>query len=123
MSIDRKTRKRDLILIGLLLLISALMVAFVLLRQNSGKWVVVSVDGVQTARYSLEQNGTYSQNGGTNQLTIRNGAACMSEAECPDHLCVEMGEIRYSGQMIVCLPNRVFVTIEGVQGDVDLYIG
>ena len=123
MSIDRKTRKRDLILIGLLLLISALMVAFVLLRQNSGKWVVVSVDGVQTARYSLEQNGTYSLNGGTNQLTIRNGAACMSEAECPDHLCVEMGEIRYSGQMIVCLPNRVFVTIEGVQGDVDLYIG
>ena len=123
MSIDRKTKKHDLILIGSLLLISALMVAFVLLRQNNGKWVIVTVDGVQTARYPLEQDGTYSLNDGTNLLSVHGGAARMIEAECPDHLCVEMGEIRYSGQMIVCLPNRVIVTIEGVKGDADLYIG
>ena len=29
----------------------------------------------------------------------------------------------YSGQSIVCLPNRVVVSIEGVPGEADLYIG
>lgn len=123
MTADGKTGKRDLILIGVLLLISSLMVAFVLIRQSGGKWVVVSVDGMETARYPLEQDGTYSLNGGTNLLSVQNGGAAMIEAECPDHLCMEMGEIRYTGQLIVCLPNRVVVSIEGVKGEADLYIG
>ena len=62
-------------------------------------------------------------NNGTNTLVIEDRAAWMEDALCPDHICVDMGKIRYSGQSIVCLPNRVVVSIEGVSGEADLYIG
>ena len=48
----------------------------------------------------------------------------MSEANCPDHICVRQGKIHYTGQVITCLPNRLTVTIEGGEdGGVDLIVG
>lgn len=119
----KKIKKGDAILIASLLVLSALLFLFFSIGRKEGGFAVVTVDGVQTDRISLQQEGTYPLNGGTNILLIQNGCARMAEADCPDHICVETGEIRYEGQMIVCLPNRVVVTIEGVKGDADFYIG
>jgi hypothetical protein len=48
----------------------------------------------------------------TNVLVIQDGYAYMKEADCPDGLCIHQGRIHKAGQSIVCLPNRVVVTIE-----------
>ncbi len=82
------------------------------------------VDGVVTERHALSADGVYPLNGGSNILVIAEGEAWLSEANCPDLLCVRQGRIRYTGQSIICLPNRLTVTVEGGESNgVDLVVG
>ena len=115
---DGKTRRFfDLVLI--LFLLAAGGSALAARARNSGAEsiegaiVLVQVEGQPETRYPLDQNGVYPLNGGTNTLTIADGYAWMSGADCPDHLCVYQGKIHREGEWIICLPNRVAVTIEG----------
>ena len=106
-------KKRDIILIGSVLLIAALSLLAVFLTQEAGAWVSVKVNGVEIAKYSLSVDGEYPLNGGTNILKIQNGEAFLEDANCPDKLCVNQGKISKSGQTITCLPNKLTVTIYG----------
>ena len=82
---------------------------------------VVEVDGEVVGEYPLYQNGVYPLNGGTNVLVIENGVAYLSYSNCPDHTCERTGKIRFVGQTIVCLPNKLSVTVKGeAEGGVDL---
>ncbi len=111
-----KKALRDVILIASLLLISVLL--FVFLHSNEvGAGVVVKVEGEEIARYSLSRNGSFSLNGGTNLLVIENGEAYLSDADCPDLLCVKQGRIKYTGECITCLPNKLTVTVFGAEDD------
>ena len=120
---DKKLRRDLLVILALLLLAGALYLALQLGREAGGV-AVVRVDGVVTERHALSVNGTFPLNGGTNILVIENGAAYLSDANCPDQLCVKMGKIRYTGQTITCLPNKLTVTVEGGEDDgVDFVVG
>lgn len=109
-------KKRDLILIGSILAI--ILVSFVavnLIRQD-GAYVVVHVDGEEVARYSLQKDGEYVLNGGSNVLKIENGEAWMSEANCPtmgNTRCTAHRRISYTTQWIWCQYNKVLLTIDG----------
>lgn len=46
------------------------------------------------------------------------GRARMVESDCPDQVCVRTGWITRPGQVIVCLPNRIVVRLEGSPEDV-----
>ena len=50
---------------------------------------------------------------------IRDGKADVTEADCPDKLCVLQGKISRSGQTIICLPNKTMVTIKGGKSEYD----
>ena len=114
-------KKRDWILIGSLLALALILLGVFSLLRKDGAWVVVRVDGVETARYRLDQDGQYELNGGTNVLRIQDGQAWLVSADCPDLLCVKQGKIRYEGQTITCLPNRLTVTVYAADKDnVDL---
>ena len=115
----RKSKKIDIIVIVSLLLVSLIAVIALLLTRRSGESVVVEVNGEYVATYSLLEDGMYSLNNGTNMLIIEGGKAYMSEADCPDKTCVKRGGVSYSGESIVCLPNRITVTVKG-EGGVDL---
>lgn len=109
-----KKALRDVILIASLLLISVLL--FVFLHSNEvGAGVVVKVEGEEIARYSLSRDGSFSLNGGTNILVIEDGEAYLSDADCPDLLCVKQGRIKYTGECITCLPNKLTVTVFGAE--------
>ena len=45
----------------------------------------------------------------------------MTAADCPDHLCVKTGMIRFSGESIACVPNRVVVVLRRQAGTRDPY--
>ena len=117
----KKSLRFDVILVASLLIVSAIAVALLLLSRREGDRVVVEVAGEKVAEYRLYENGEYELNGGTNILVIENGEAYLSYADCPDHTCVRTGRIKYAGQSIVCLPNKVTVTVKGnSDGGVDL---
>lgn len=120
---ERKKRKNDIILIVCCLLLAAVLYAVFLFSADEGACAVVRVDGIKTASYNLKKDGRYELNGGTNVIVIEDGSVYMEEADCPDGICISQGRIRLTGQCITCLPNRLTVTVEGGESEVDLFIG
>ena len=114
-------KRRDFLLIGGLLLLSLLLL---LLRAGgkAGGEIIVRVDGQEQGRYSLSAAGRYELNGGTNVLKIEDGKAFMDSADCPDKVCIHQGKIGKAGETIICLPNRLTVTVAG-SGDVEGIVG
>ena len=112
---------RDLILVAVLL-VAALALFFGLRSRQTrdtgtGAQAVVTVEGREVGRYPLSKNGTFPLNGGTNILVVENGEAWVSEANCPDKVCMGMGKISRNGEFIACLPNRLLVVVEGAAED------
>lgn len=78
--------------------------------------VVVITDGDgQTQRIPITENGTYTIESslGKNVIVVSYGSVYMSEADCPGHDCIEQGAIENAGEIIVCLPHKLIVNIEG----------
>jgi hypothetical protein len=114
----RQFGKNDLIFIGILFMICLLVgVLYVLCFHEQGSAVVITVDGQPYGTYLLSQEETISisdsEGNVTNTLVIRDGKADMTEADCPDKLCVHQKAISVEKENIVCLPNRVVVTVTG----------
>ena len=76
----------------------------------------VTVDGKIYGTYPLDKDEEISiQKDGktTNLLVIRDGKADVTEADCPDKLCVHQKAISKTNETIVCLPNKVVVQVIG----------
>ncbi len=113
---------RDACLILFFLLVS-LFLYFVLSHSGQqASMVVVAVDGIQIGEYSLAVNGEYSLNDGSNILVIEDGSAKVTSANCPDKLCIRQGAVRYTGQCITCLPNKLTVTVAVGDESVDIVL-
>ena len=112
-------KKNDIKLIGILLAGFLVIFCFLQFGKRAGEAVVVSVDSVEVANFSLSEDITYEiegYEGGHNTLVIKDGKAHLEDSSCPDHLCEHMGEIDKVGQSIICLPNRVVVEIRNKSG-------
>lgn len=117
----KKSLRLDIIVVALLLALALLWLVITFLTREEGNVVSVEIDGILVAEYSLSVDGEYVLGDGGNVLVISGGEAYMASADCPDKTCVGVGRIRYAGQSIVCLPNRVVVTVLGDgDGDLDL---
>ena len=109
-----KIKKADIIILISCMLIFGLMTVLVRFNGKAGDYVVVSVDGVEYKRLSLDDDGEYEIDGfneGKNIILIDNGEAQIIEANCPDGLCMNQKPISAGGETICCLPNHVFVEV------------
>ena len=111
--------KSDLVLLSVLLLVGLSLLVATLLFRKEGTVISIEIDGVKTMELGLYESGEYPLLDGRNVLVIENGEAYMKHADCPDHRCMKMGRIKYNGQRIVCLPNKVTVAVGG-GGGVDI---
>ena len=50
---------------------------------------------------------------GATHVHIHGGSAWVSESPCAEKICIGMGSVDQTGQWIACLPNRVFVRVDG----------
>lgn len=106
-------KKNDYILIAVIVIIAAaLFLIFGNIWNGSAATVEVTVNGKKSGTYSLAENQEIKING-TNVLVIRDGKADMVEADCPDKLCVRQKPISKEGESLICLPNKVIVTVAG----------
>ena len=81
-------------------------VEIAVIESDSSKTILESFD--------LSQNRTYTistEPQGTNHLIIQDGEVWISEANCPNQDCVKQGKISMNGEMLVCLPHRITVSI------------
>jgi hypothetical protein len=112
----RKLRN-DLIFIGGLLAVLALLALLLYLLGEEGDHVVVTVDGEVYATYplseDLEVDIRTGENGEqVNRLVIRDGKAFVENATCPDGICAAHHPISRDGESIICLPHKVVVAVE-----------
>jgi len=119
---NKKTLICDLILVVPILVIALFFLIVSMKNVKKGSFAVVKINGQVVARYSLSIDAEYILNNGTNTLVIKDGYAMIIGSNCPDKTCEKQGRINLQGQTIVCLPNRLIVTIEQEQGGVDLVI-
>ena len=112
---DKKTRNDIILGVAVIVLAAGIWLTTELLKKE-GSFAVVTVNGAETARYSLEEDSEIrleSENGGYNILVIKNGKAAIIEASCPDHVCVDQRAVSKTGEAITCLPNKTVITIDG----------
>ena len=80
---------------------------------EAGRFAVVTVYGQVQGTYSLDEPRTETIRTpyGTNVLRIEVGRVWMDRADCPNQDCVEKGAISKTGQIILCLPHKLSVTV------------
>ncbi len=82
---------------------------------KSGSYAEISVNGeiYETLDLNKDFRCEIKNESGkiTNVAVVADGAVHMEYADCPDQICVKHAEISKSGSSIVCLPNRVVITV------------
>lgn len=110
---NHRWKRNDLILILGIICIAAFAYLLHERMQNVDDGiVVVKVDGEEKGTYRLSEEQTIEINGGTNILQIKEGKADMTEADCPDKLCVHQKAVSKNGESIICLPNKVVIEVK-----------
>ena len=95
------------------------LLSFLLLRQREeGTKVEILQDGavireIDLSRIAEEESFRVEWAGGYNLVEVRPGAIRVSEADCPDRICVGMGWLTDGAAPIVCLPHRLMIRRKG----------
>ena len=117
---------------GLLaLLVAAAAVALLFfLRPAESNFLTASIvlDGETIGTYDLTgltEPVTLTVDQADYPLTIRlePGRVCIGESACPSQDCVHTGWISRAGEQIICLPNRLVISLTGGQQEFDAVTG
>ena len=112
-----------IILLAVLLLGSVLACIPLLSSKPAGRAKITS-DGVLFSIVDLKVDQEFtveSSGGGSNTITVKDGAIAVTQAECPDHYCMKRGFCD-GGTQIVCLPNRLVIEFLG-EAEIDGIVG
>lgn len=101
-------------LIAIALVLSLGLGIWLLRPQEAKSQVTVIQQGrvVTVLDLSRDQTLTFTNNNGsTNTVEIKSGKIAVTQASCPDHLCMSMGP-KNSGAPIACLPNGLILSFD-----------
>ena len=91
--------------------------------QTQNAQAVVFIDGVEYGTFPLDvemEEKIELSDGAYNVLVIKDGKADVTEASCPDGICVSHRPVSKQNQSITCLPNKLVVEIKnGEVSDLD----
>lgn len=111
-------------ILGAVLLVCIGISALVLRPGEEAVYAQITSQGrqIKTVDLGIDQEFTVTtEEGKHNVITVKDGRIGVTEADCPDHYCMDRGMIS-SGTQIVCLPNRLVITLVGDSG-VDGVVG
>ena len=117
-----KTLKNDILLIAALLVLAGAVFGLLRLTRARGGEAVVTVDGQTVAVLPLAADTALTvgeDRGFRNVVEVAGGSVRVTDADCPDRLCVRQGWISYDGESIVCLPHKLVVAVRGAEGGLD----
>lgn len=103
-----------LIILGVIAAVCVAGLVFLSLHRQPGAMVRITQDGQQVGLYPLDEPRTLryeSDHGGYNVVVIQDGTVRVSEASCPDQICVRKGATNQTADPIACLPNGLIVEV------------
>ncbi|MBQ8823277.1 MAG: NusG domain II-containing protein [Lachnospiraceae bacterium] len=120
-----------LISIILLLLLGSIISIFLISTSESSYTAHIYQDGqllesIDLSTVTQSYQLTFEAEGGSyNIVEIRPGQIAVTDASCPDHICVNQGFIHNSMLPITCLPNKLVIQLKenttGITPDVITY--
>ncbi len=115
-----KPRVGDFVLAAVVVA-AALSIWLIPFGKHQGDFAEVKVDGQVASTLDLRGgNSSFDFNGVT--VCVDDGGAYVSKTNCPDKVCLETGKVDRPGQSIVCIPNRVSISVKG-EKEIDAVIG
>lgn len=120
-----RSTKFWLALVGALLLLSAVASALLWFGRGDAQTARVYKDGVcirsiDLSRVDAPYSFTVEWDGGSNTIEVEPGRIRVSEADCPDQICVRRGWVSDNAAPIACLPHRLIIQLErGKSGGID----
>lgn len=105
--------KADIALIISIAAVAALGFGYLASVRSGGGYADIIRHGevVQTLELATDTLYTAVEDGLINIVQTSGGAAAVVDANCPDGHCLRQAPIMYTGQTIVCLPNRLVIQI------------
>ena len=123
----RPTPLDALVALAVLAAAAAILFAF---RPKSGNFLTARIvlDNELAAELplsALTQSVTLDVPGARYPITVEaeHGRVRVSHSECPSQDCVHTGWVSRSGGQIICLPNRLVITVTGGGADADAVTG
>lgn len=106
----------DFIIIALVL-VAGVVFCFKSAKEASGGDLVQVQTSKGTYEYALNADGDFTVEGelGKTTIHIENRKVCILDSPCPNKTCVNQGW----GTTLVCLPNKVMVTVIQKESDFD----
>lgn len=122
---------RNAKIILILLLAAAVLSAGVILlgeRGTSSPVARITLDGELIREIPLNEveesySFTVDAEGGSNTILVEPGRIRVSEADCPDQVCVNQGFISDGTVPVVCLPHKLMIEIVGGGSEFDAAAG
>lgn len=114
----KRMKKNDIIFMVVLCIAVLVMFFYRNNNRENGAYVQVTINGEPYGTYPLmeeQEIPIITDKKTTNTLVIKNGLADMTEADCPDGLCIHQNAISKTNETIVCLPNKVVVQVLGTE--------
>ena len=115
-NVSKRHFRNDIILIAVILLAAVVGMVYLFNFRPTGDTVKITVDGKSEGVYLLSDDTVVDIRTGENEsqlnrLIIKDGKAYVESATCPDGICVNHRPIFRDGESIVCLPNKVVVSV------------
>ena len=83
----------------------------------SAHTVTIYVDSQEYATYVISEGTqktvTVQKDFGYNQVELDSNTVKITESDCSNHDCIRMGKISHAGDMLICLPHKLMVVLEG----------
>jgi hypothetical protein len=115
--------RTDKLLIGVILFFAsaALLVLYSLSPGGESKSATVRIHGriVKTLELSGdEERRTFEIEGsiGDSVIQVEGARVRILNSPCPDKICVKQGWVEKPGEVIICVPNEISVSVEGDDG-------
>ena len=86
-----------------------------------GEYLKIYKDNEILGTYSLNQKVTKIINGvkGETKIIIDNGKVRFASAPCTKKYCIHQGWINKANQIIICIPNKISISILGAKRNYD----
>lgn len=115
-------RHRANIVISAIVIVVLAVAAFLVFQMGasgSSGWAIVHDSDGNETRLDLsdDQTLTITTSMGYNVVRVADGAVSVIEADCPNHDCINQGEIRVPGERVVCLPHQLWIEVEAADTD------
>lgn len=120
----KKLKAGDYIIVAVLLL-SAFLISLEFAGNSTPRILEISVNGKITERYMLPLVAEYELDDLPYPCTLQIDGyrVRLKNTTCPNHDCEHSGLAEYTGDSIVCLPNRLILILTGGTAGADTVTG